>query len=376
MKKKLLFLALPILAFLLIGCSNSDPANEPTNETNDTANEPTKKEIESTKSFIEYKKLNSSVVNKKGYELYYEKKYAVSYKSESESQNVEYNHQYDGNGNIKATYDDLGEDEGLKGMLESSSGYLMGRQNEKIISYSKTTYTDKSDRIEDYDFTDIHDFALKFDENDLYLSNSENFVNRKNPDKSGQDSYKGKVDKNIILKYSNEILNEQLEEIVNVNFWYESLDILNLTNNLFDNINLDNEEEIKSLIKKTNCKVTEDDSTISIEFVVSASMYKDGDNKSLNGINSSITIDKSTKDITEYKYDFKDYFLSSINQISQNKKDFTANVDKYVIKGKILNKKLVNLNLTGTFTEYDNNSYSTFLEDYEGHMKTSRDKYL
>ena len=317
--------------------------------------------------------------HKKSYEISFKEKYNVESKSKSELVDNDFSISYEGEGSVQLSYKiDTNEKIGpeISNLTEFGNGYLTGVQKEKLTYYNKEDSDDnRLDRTEDINYDMKHEFIIKVDDNDYYAVGKRNYTDYNNSNNNKNDSFYGKIDKEVFKNsVSNERMTKTIQKLMYMDTWKYVEQLSSLSNNFFKELNFSNAKAVNTFIKNHEIKIVENGKNVKVSFTLDTAKIasKLSDIKKnfdyLPKIYGTMEIEKETGNVIHFEYNLSNYLLAIFMKSGENKPYYKANVDEFIIEGKILNTTLEDLTIDKEFKEYNEDNKQEFLKQFQEYV--------
>ena len=317
----------------------------------------------------------ASQYNKKSYEISFKEKYDVESKSSKDLSENDFAISYEGEGSVKLSYNISKSDKidsAISNLVEFGNGYLTGVQKEKLTYYNKE---DTKNRVDDIKYDMDHEFIIKVDDNDYYAVGNKKYTDYNNSKNNLDNSFYGKIDKEIFKNtVSDERMKKSIEKLMYMDTWKYIEQLSSLSNNVFKDWELSNAKSVNTFIKNHEIKIEEEENSVNVRFSLDtakiASKLSDleKDFSYLPKIYGKMKIEKETGNVLHFEYDLSNYLLAIFMKSGEDKPYYKANVEEFIIEGKVLNTTLEDLTIDKKFTEYYEENKLEFLKQFQEHV--------
>ena len=309
----------------------------------------------------------------KGYKVAFRQKYDLESKEIHDYGDIDFAVSYEGEGSVQLSFEQAGSGETsprLTDLIRSGNGFIAGTQKEKLKYYNQEDHKkDEDDRIDDIEYEMDHEFEVRTDSRDCYVSSKSAYIDRKDASNDYQDSFYGKIGKEVLLKdASEERLTKRLSELLFMDAWTYIREFSELSNRYFQELDLSNAKAVEEFIRKHQITTEERNNTVLVRFVLKAYRSPSGTSgeaeENVPDIYGTMEIERNTGNVLHFEYDFGQYLLASLMREGEGKAYYKADVREFIIEGQVLNTTLEDLPVNQKFREFGEEDKAEFIREF------------
>lgn len=313
---------------------------------------------------------------KRGYEISFIQNLDYVEKDNNSLESYDYEAHYESSGNLKLTYENksikkVDFEDIYEGIFKNNDGFIYGNQKEKYVIENKETdkTSNESLKEENINYSVENEFLLDSNNDNLSVFSKTNYENKIDSNKNSNDSFTGKISKNVLNETIElDRIDRAMNEVMFVSTWDTVNSLINLVSDSFSSLDYNNYKEIYNYIENKGYKYERKDNLIIIDFMLDLdASLNDNIKNNFDNVYFHLEVDTKTKEINNFKFDLSRYFTSILKSDSDSNQ-ITANVNTYIIEGKIINNKLNNIDKTNMqFIEYNDETKYDFIDGFTEH---------
>lgn len=304
--------------------------------------------------------LDSKSYDKNGFTMTFNHKYDIESHTNDDYEKIDYTLHYDGAGTIITSIDGLTEDinnYSLYDLITTKVGYIKMIQIEKSnYDYKEENKIDNKNQQEKYNYEINHEFIIKFDESNVYVSSTSKYTDLIDNTKNSNDEFNGKISKELFIEnLTPDSIDQFYNQLIVMEGIQTNVTLQNHTSELFVKSKNLNDNDFNTFVNTNQISLEEKKDTSVITFAYPCDQFisatfniKKNSNAKVKG---TLIIDNNKKNLIHFDYDLKDFIFNALDGIDSDNQ-VTTNINEYKLTGDSFTTSILDIKIEKELNEY------------------------